>query len=118
MTFKPGQSGNPSGRPKGIISQRQRLINGLKKHCGLDAEEFIFSQMHDAILAGDSSILRLAIEQYLGKPHQTSENVNIDANEVIDSAILSERLSGTEKGRELLRIVEADSDDSEASRAS
>ena len=118
MTFVKGQSGNPLGRPKGIISQRQRLINGMRKHCDVDAEEFLFQMMHDAITSGDTGILRLALEQYLGKPHQTSENVNYNANTALDAQEAVERLQSTEKGRELLRIVEGGSGESAASRAS
>ncbi len=31
MTFQPGQSGNPAGRPKGAISGRMRLVKALDR---------------------------------------------------------------------------------------
>ena len=32
MTFQSGQSGNPSGRPKGIIDKRAKLREKLESH--------------------------------------------------------------------------------------
>lgn len=60
MTFQPGQSGNPNGRPKGIVDKRARLREKLESH----ADEII-----DALIArakvGDSGALKLCVERLI-----------------------------------------------------
>lgn len=34
MTFTPGQSGNPDGRPKGARNKKTSLIKALEEHFG------------------------------------------------------------------------------------
>lgn len=92
--FKKGQSGNPKGRPKGDKTQRTRIIEGFKKHVGTDAEEFFFNNLHDAICGGDSAALRLFGEWLMGKPHQTSENKNINENHEMSAEQAREKLAG------------------------
>lgn len=117
MPFKKGQSGNPAGRPKGIKTQKTRILEGFKKYLDVDAEEFAITMMHDAIAGGDSTILKLLIEYINGKPIQQTENtnLNLDGGEVDVEATL-ERLNSTESGRNILRLIEGCSDaDKEAS---
>jgi len=60
MTFQPGQSGNPNGRPKGIVDKRAKLREKLETH----ADEIL-----DILIArakgGDSGALKLCIERLL-----------------------------------------------------
>ena len=60
MTFQPNQSGNPSGRPKGIIDKRIKLRGLLESH----ADEII-EKLIELAKAGDSNALRLCIERLL-----------------------------------------------------
>jgi len=107
MTFIKGQSGNPAGRPKGIKPQRQRIIDGLKKHCDVDAEELFTTSMHDAVLGGDPAMLRLLGEWLHGKPHATSEVTNTNLNHDLSADDVRERLTSTELGSKMLKLVDA-----------
>lgn len=60
MTFQPGQSGNSSGRPKGIIDKRAELRGLLEPH----AKEIIEKLIENA-KAGDSTALRLCVERLI-----------------------------------------------------
>lgn len=60
MTFQPGQSGNPNGRPKGIIDKRIELRELLQSH----AKDLIEKLIEDA-KDGEPSALRLCIERLL-----------------------------------------------------
>lgn len=60
MTFQPGQSGNPSGRPKGITDRRVELRNLLETH----AKEIIDKLIERAKI-GDLAALRLCIERLI-----------------------------------------------------
>ena len=60
MTFQPNQSGNPNGRPKGIIDKRTKLRGLLESH----ADEII-EKLIELAKAGDSNALRLCIERLL-----------------------------------------------------
>lgn len=46
MTFKPAESGNPAGRPKGIVDKRRQLCSLLQLH----AEELIKELVEQAKL--------------------------------------------------------------------
>ena len=60
MTFQPGQSGNPSGRPKGIADKRVELRNMLEPH----AKEII-DKLIECAKVGDVAALRLCIERLI-----------------------------------------------------
>jgi len=60
VTFQPGQSGNPNGRPKGIIDKRIELRELLQSH----AKDLIEKLIEDA-KDGEPSALRLCIERLL-----------------------------------------------------
>ena len=55
MAFKRGQSGNPSGRPKGAQSKRVQLIKLLEPYSLELIEKAI-----ELALGGDTDMLRLA----------------------------------------------------------
>jgi hypothetical protein len=63
MKFKSGESGNPTGRPKGAVSKRLQLSRLLEPH----AEELI-SKVVELAKGGDINALRLCIERLLPKP--------------------------------------------------
>ncbi len=60
MTFKAGQSGNPSGRPKGIVDKRAELRGLLEPH----ASEII-GWLIERAKAGDVAALRLCVERLI-----------------------------------------------------
>jgi len=62
MKFKPGKSGNPSGRPKGIVDKRTQLRELLEEH----AEEII-SKLAELAKSGEPNALRLCVERLLPK---------------------------------------------------
>lgn len=77
MKFRPGESGNPNGRPKGT-GYRQQIFDNLVVP---RAEELINIAMKKA-LYGDEVMLRLFLERLLpAKPH--AEPLNIDLPEDI-----------------------------------
>jgi hypothetical protein len=60
MAFQPGQSGNPNGRPKGIIDKRVELRGLLEPH----AKDLI-EKLIALAKSGDPTALRLCIERLL-----------------------------------------------------
>jgi hypothetical protein len=57
--FKPGQSGNPNGRPKGALNKASRAIRALMEG---EAEELGRVAIHKA-LEGDKTALRLCLDR-------------------------------------------------------
>lgn len=60
MTFKPGQSGCPSGRPKGIADRRSELRSLLEPHANDLVEKLV-----ELAKKGEPTALRLVIERLL-----------------------------------------------------
>lgn len=57
--WKPGQSGNPRGKPKGAVHKATQLAQAMM---GNEAEQII-RKVIDGALAGDSVCLRLCLER-------------------------------------------------------
>jgi hypothetical protein len=68
--FKPGQSGNPAGRPKGTINPSTRLRRLI------DVEKIIV-QLQTAALAGDVPAARTLLERALPVYRTTAEPVEL-----------------------------------------
>lgn len=60
MSFKTGQSGNPNGRPKGIIDRRSKFRGLLETHA-----EAIIEKLVEGAKDGDPAALRLCVERLL-----------------------------------------------------
>lgn len=60
MTFKTGQSGNPAGRPKGVVDKRTQLRSLLQPH----AEDLVNKLVERAKL-GDAWAMKLCIERLI-----------------------------------------------------
>lgn len=89
VTFKPGQSGNPNGRPKGV-GVRAQLFNALVAPY---KEELIAKAMEMA-LGGNESMMRLLLDRLLpAKP--------------VDDPIAIGKIEGTlaEKGEKVLTAI-------------
>ena len=62
MKFKPGQSGNPSGKPKGTLNNKTRWLKLLESH----ADELV-AQAIELAQSGDTNTLRFCLERIIPK---------------------------------------------------
>ncbi|MFI0414271.1 MAG: DUF5681 domain-containing protein [Candidatus Thiodiazotropha sp.] len=73
MAFKPGESGNPSGRPKGAKNKRIALVTALKEHFSTTrqatAEKKFWHLVIEAAGKGDTNCLNL-VAQRLQPPYK------------------------------------------------
>ena len=69
--FKLGESGNPLGRPVGIVDKRMQFNKLLQPH----AEQLI-TKVIDIALAGDVNALRLCLERLI--PRIKTEPINFE----------------------------------------
>jgi len=72
MSFKPGQSGNPSGRPKGIIDSRHRLRAALDPH----ADELLARAVEMA-KAGDVAVLTFLLGRAMPAPKPETAPIEV-----------------------------------------
>src|SRR6516164_11066016 len=111
MTFKPGQSGNPYGRPKGARNRATIAAETL-----LDGEaDALTRKAIDLAKQGDTTALRLCIERILParKDRPVSFNMprietvadSVKAAAAIASAVADGELTPME-ARELSRVVD------------
>lgn len=75
MTFKPGESGNSKGRPKGIIDKRSEWREILQSH----AKELLETLIEEA-KSGDPIALKLCIERLLPRI-KTDNGINFELPE-------------------------------------
>lgn len=92
MAYKPGECGNPSGRPKGAKNKRVALVTALKEHFGTTrqatAEKKFWLLVIEAAGKGDTNCLSL-IAQRLQPPYKPqSPLLDIDLpEEPVEAAI-------------------------------
>jgi hypothetical protein len=85
--FRPGASGNPSGRPQGSRNRATLAVEAL-----LDGEaEKLTRKAIDMALAGDPTALRICMERIIPKRHERS--VVIDLPEISETADAAKALS-------------------------
>ncbi len=80
LTFKPGQSGNPGGRPKGYERQLRDVIDGMTatdpvpdpegKQANIPAWQAIVKRAVLDAVAGDKYAREFVADRLLGKPKQ------------------------------------------------
>lgn len=63
--FRPGESGNPAGRPKGAISKTNRLVREMLEQ---RADEVISAILDRAAETGDPGIARLVLDRLAPAP--------------------------------------------------
>lgn len=92
MRFKPGQSGNPAGKPKGAKDKRTALRELLRPHAADLVKKAV-----DMALAGDATALRICIDRL------------IPATKAKDSPIRLEGLCGSlgEQGQSVVNAMAA-----------
>lgn len=59
MVFQPGQSGNPAGRPRGLIDRRTAFNNAWEQR-----KEKVIMKLFDLAEAGDTKAMRLVVERF------------------------------------------------------
>lgn len=112
MQFKPGESGNPEGRPKGALNKRTQLARLLESR----AEELV-NRMVELALRGDSNALRLCIERLIPKVSSGTINASLpelDSNKAgssieIIAEVVRQVLNGEitpEQGKAVMSLVE------------
>jgi hypothetical protein len=76
--FKPGQSGNPKGRPptRGLLVHLRKQLEDATK--GLPAEELIAKKLVELAKAGDLAAIRECFDRVEGRPKQS---VDLDVKE-------------------------------------
>ena len=72
--FKPGQSGNPAGRPKGVKDRRVKYRELLEAHA-----ETLINKAKDLALSGDTTALRLCLERIIPPIKSKDEPVTLEA---------------------------------------
>lgn len=81
--FRPGQSGNPNGRPKGRVSLAEKLrqqLNEVVTTDGMTAADALVRSTLSAALKGDKSARELVWNYVDGKPTQ---QLDITTTEVV-----------------------------------
>ncbi len=72
MKFKPGQSGNPSGKPKGTLNSKTRWLKLLESH----ADELV-EQAIKLAKSGDTNTLRFCLERLIPKAKDRPINLTL-----------------------------------------
>ena len=77
--FKPGQSGNPRGRPTRSDIVTQALIialNEIDPHTNKKKVRILADKLVEKACEGDVQAANAVMDRVEGKPHQTNENYN------------------------------------------
>lgn len=75
--FKPGKSGNPKGRPKGIPDKRTVWRQALEPH-----GKALMAKAVDLALAGDASALKLCLDRLAPPIRPQAEPIRFDLHGV------------------------------------
>jgi uncharacterized protein with von Willebrand factor type A (vWA) domain len=104
--FKPGQSGNPSGRPKNVLSKALRKKLDELESDAPDARsnaDRIADKLVSLALDGNLEAIKVVLDRMEGRPRQTV-SLTLDQREeyerMVDNLIESEAMEGRELSRE------------------
>ncbi|MCG7949122.1 MAG: DUF5681 domain-containing protein [Candidatus Thiodiazotropha taylori] len=111
MTFTPGQSGNPDGRPKGARNKKTSLIKALEEHFGgkdqAESEKGFWALVVKHASKGDTSCIGL-IAQRLVPPHKPQSpllDIDLPAEPVAAAQRLIEAASTGEATVEQAKVL-------------
>ena len=92
--FKKGQSGNPKGRPKGIVDRRSRYHVLIEKHV-----PDVVDQIVSAALGGDIAACKLLLDKVIPSVRSTAPLISLpksgDTATTQSSAIVQAMLGGS-----------------------
>jgi hypothetical protein len=97
--FKPGQSGNPNGRPKSGSSWREIISQAVERITdeGISKKEAITEVLTQMALDGDLRAIEVLMDRMDGKPKQVNENRDLTLEE---NPMYQQLRSMTEKFKE------------------
>ena len=78
--FKPGQSGNPKGRPKGSKNRMKALAEGL---IGNNAGKIV-KKVIEMALAGDQACLKMCMDRIIPAQRAIDQDANDKGKQVIN----------------------------------
>ena len=85
--WKPGQSGNPGGKPKGTTSFKALMLRiGLEpstKNPEITRDEAITKEIYKQAEAGDKLAIKFVVEHREGKPNQQIDITEREHDEVV-----------------------------------
>ena len=73
MSFRKGESGNPGGRPKGIVDSRHRLRTALEPHA-----DALLAQAVEMAKAGDVAVLTFLLGRAMPAPKPETAPINVE----------------------------------------
>lgn len=94
MTFAPGFSGNPAGRPKGSTDFKAKMFKAMEKIAEMNGDKITVDEIEQQILLvgykkakeGDYQFYRDLFDRLYGKPQQsidhTSKGEKLGSNEI------------------------------------
>jgi hypothetical protein len=83
MPYKPGQSGNPNGRPVGS-GHKQKLFN---EHV-MPIKKELIQKVIEMALGGSEPMLKLLVERIIPKPTDTPVSFHLDKNKLDEYSLL------------------------------
>jgi hypothetical protein len=112
--FKPGQSGNPSGKPKGAKDKRTEIRRMLESR----GQEVVDTVLDMAINDRDPTALKLVMERISPKPKSDRANLGLDITKVggseelrnIISQVLLKAIQGDvpdDQGKSITSLIES-----------
>lgn len=117
--FKPGQSGNPAGRPKGVPNTKtrlQRILNLIEEHKNPvtgELEKFTVAELLDmqqVIKArkGDTRAYQILLDRLEGRPQQSVDMTTNgkDLPTPILNGIEGINVSANDSGEEVTGLIE------------